>query len=47
MWFERCGLDFAHFLKHGYPVSVIEGTGDAMGKAIAKRVRDEAAGEED
>jgi hypothetical protein len=47
MWFQRHGLNFEHFLSHGYPVEVIEGTGDAMGKEIASRVRAEAAGEED
>jgi hypothetical protein len=47
MWFRQHGLSFEHFLQHGYPVSVIEGTGDAMGKEIAKRVRAETLGEED
>lgn len=47
MWFSRCGLDFAHFLREGYPASVIEGTGDALGKAVAQRARDAAAGEVD
>lgn len=46
-WFARCGLSFEHFLKHGYPASVIEGTGDALGKHVAKQARLEAAGEDD
>lgn len=41
MWFERNQLDFRHFLQHGYPVSVIEETGDALGLLVAKVARDE------
>lgn len=46
-WFERHGLDFRDFLIHGLPVEVVENLGDAMAKMVAKRARDEAAGEEE
>ena len=45
-WFERRGLDFNHFLQHGYPASVIEGTGDALGRQVAQLARDEAGEEQ-
>lgn len=46
IWFAQCGLDFAKFLREGYPASVIEGTGDALGAVVAKRARDDAAGKD-
>lgn len=45
-WFFRYGLDYAHFLTNGYPVEVIEGTGDPLGKLVADIARKDAAGEE-
>ena len=41
-WFKRHDLDFAHFLQHGYPVSVIEATGDHLGLQVAQHARNEA-----
>lgn len=46
-WFARHGLDYATFLKHGYPASVIEDTGDALGKKVAAIARRDAAGEDE
>ena len=46
-WFERHGLDFKKFLLEGYPIEVIEGTGDALGKLVADKVRARAAGEDE
>ena len=45
-WFARYNLDFKHFLQVGYPASVIEGTGDALGLRVGRRARDEAAAKE-
>lgn len=45
-WFFRYGLDYAHFLNNGYPVEVIEGTGDPLGKIVADIARKDAAGED-
>lgn len=42
MWFDRRGLDFKHFLEHGYPASVIEATGDALGLKVAAYAREDA-----
>lgn len=38
-WFKRHGLDFDTFLRHGYPASVIEATGDHLGQRVAARAR--------
>lgn len=38
-WFKQHGLDFDHFLRHGYPASVIEATGDHLGLRVAARAR--------
>ncbi len=46
-WFVRHGLDYMQFLNHGYPASVLEGTGDALGKLVAGIARKESAGEEE
>lgn len=43
-WFTRHGLDYAQFLNHGYPASVIEATGDALGCRVAEVARIEAEG---
>lgn len=40
-WFQRYGLDFGHFLQHGYPASVIEATGDHLGQQVAEKARQE------
>lgn len=45
-WFTRHDLDYAHFLNHGYPASVIEATGDALGCKVAAVARAEAGEEE-
>ena len=39
-WFERYGLSMRHFLMHGYPIEVIEATGDALGLTVAKIARE-------
>lgn len=44
-WFTRHGLDYTHFLNHGYPASVIEATGDALGRKVAEAARADANGE--
>lgn len=46
MWFSRHGLDYTQFLNHGYPASVIEATGDALGKLVADVARKAAAGDD-
>lgn len=45
-WLARHGLDYSTFLKQGYPASVIEDTGDALGKMVAAIARKDAAGDE-
>lgn len=45
-WFARYGLDYSHFLNHGYPVAVIEGTGDELGRIVSEIARKDAAGED-
>lgn len=42
MWATRHGLDFNHFMRHGYPASVIEATGDALGQQLARLAREQA-----
>jgi hypothetical protein len=44
MWAQRHGLDYMTFLNQGYPASVLEATGDALGKQVAAIARAEAAG---
>lgn len=34
-WFNGVDLDFRHFLTHGYPVSRLYETGDALAKRVA------------
>lgn len=46
-WFARHGLDFNEFITKGYPVEVIENTGDALGKQVAALARLDAEGELD
>lgn len=43
VWFERYNLDFKQFLKDGLPASVIEGTGDALGKHVVDAARERIA----
>jgi hypothetical protein len=43
-WFSRYGLDYSYFLNHGYPVAVIENTGDEFGKIVADVARKDTAG---
>lgn len=38
-WFASHSLDFRVFLIEGYPIEVIEATGDALGKRVADHVR--------
>lgn len=40
-WFTRHGLDYSHFLNHGYPASVIESKNDALGRRVAAIARSE------
>lgn len=44
-WAQRHGFDYAHFLKHGYPASVFEATGDIYGMRVAAIAREQAAQE--
>lgn len=41
-WFDRHDLDFRTFLTTGYPVEVIEATGDELGHKVAQVSRAEA-----
>lgn len=43
MWAQRHGLDYMTFVTQGYPASVIEATGDALGRQVAAIARAEAA----
>lgn len=38
-WFERQGLSWAIFVSEGYPVEVIEGTGDGLAMKVAAITR--------
>lgn len=38
-WFKRHALSYSDFVSKGMPASVIEGTGDALGKQVADRAR--------
>ena len=40
-FFERHGLDWTAFLKHGVPVEALEQTGDAMAMQVAAAARAE------
>lgn len=40
-WFERYGLSMREFLQNGYPVSVIEATGDTLGLQVADIAKEE------
>lgn len=42
-WAKRHGLDYMTFLNQGYPASVIEAKGDALGIRVAAIARAEAA----
>lgn len=41
-WFALHNLDFAHFIRHGYPCSQIEALNDALGNKVAAVAREEA-----
>lgn len=41
-WFASYGLSWQTFLDEGYPVEVIEATGDAFGLQVAVIAREEA-----
>lgn len=44
-WCVRHNLDYMHFVQHGYPASVIEAVGDALGNQVAAIARLEAEGD--
>lgn len=46
-WAQRHGFDYMTFLNHGYPASVLEATGDALGIRVAAIARAEAADGDD
>lgn len=46
-WFARHGMDFNVFITKGYPVEMIEGTGDDLGRLVAGIARKDAAGDSD
>lgn len=39
MFFERYGLDWSEFLKHGIPADQLEATGDAMALKVVEVAR--------
>lgn len=39
-WFQRYGMSLREFLQHGYPVSRIEATGDALGLRVVGVARE-------
>lgn len=41
LWCERFGLDYMQFVRVGYPASVIESKGDALGNRVAEIARRE------
>lgn len=45
-WAQRHQLDYMTFLRHGYPASVLEATGDALGARVAAIARAEIADQE-
>jgi len=42
IWFERHGLDWNEFIVRGLPISLVENTGDAMGKIVSDIAREDA-----
>ena len=42
VWFDRRGLDFKHFLQHGYPVEVIEAADDEFSRRVVAVARGES-----
>lgn len=40
-WAKVNGLDYVHFLNHGYPASVLEATGDALVSKVVEIARNE------
>lgn len=42
-WFKRHDLSLRHFLKNGYPIDVIEATGDELGLRVAKVARERSS----
>ena len=43
-WFERYGLDFRDFLKHGVLASVLERTGDGAALRVTAKKREKQRG---
>jgi len=39
LWFKRYDLSLREFLRNGYPVEVIEATGDEFGMKVARIAR--------
>lgn len=39
-WFKRYGLNLREFLRKGYPVEVLESTGDELGLRVARIARE-------
>lgn len=37
LWFEKNGIDFRDFLKHGIPAADILATGDGQGRQVVDR----------
>lgn len=46
-WFSLHGLDFQHFLMHGYPIETIEALNDGLANQVTAMARLRAAGEEE
>lgn len=42
-WFTRHNLSLRQFLRHGYPIDVIEATNDDLGTRVAQIARERAA----
>jgi hypothetical protein len=42
-WFQRHGLDWSHFVRHGIDAEQLEATGDGMALALVAHARQEAA----
>lgn len=40
MWFASYGMNLRHMLREGYPVSMIERTGDPLGRQVAEICRE-------
>ena len=43
-FFEHHGLDYLTFVREGYPVEVLEATGDQMALDVAKVAREQERG---